>query len=190
MLTLSPRAGRDCRRHRRCAGPGLSGAADRDDRALLGRRADRYAGAHHGRAYADLARSNDHHRERDRCGRHHRRRPRGAGGARRLHARHRPGEHQRLQRRRLSVALRSVEGFGAGGVAHDRADVDHRQERLAGEQRQGAGRLAQGERGQGLDGGRRLGQCIAPVRRLFSQPHRHELCLRAVSRGRSRPTRI
>ena len=100
----------------------------------------------------------DHRRERHRRRRQHRRRACGARARRRLH----PGDghldHQHAAGRALSVAVRSDQRSRADHADRERAAADRRQEESAGEQSQGADRLAQGQSGQGFDrhsGGRR-----------------------------------
>ena len=173
------------RGHRWREGRNLSEPSDHDHCAVPGRRADRHGRAHHERAHEQDARPVDPGRDRDRCGRHHRRRPRGQRAAGRLHARHR----QLVEPRRLAGALSGVVESGersradrtAAGVVAD----DRRQGSAAGQRRQGADRLAQGQSGQGVGGERRRGQRRARLRPLFRREDRHQVPVRVLPRRRA-----
>ena len=116
-------------------------------RALPGRRPERHAHPRSGRTDESRARSVHHHRERHRRRRQHRCRPRRSLGAGRLHARHRPQPNPRHQRRIDEFALRRGEGFRAGVADRRHAAMADQPQDPAGQQPQGADRLAQGQQG-------------------------------------------
>src|SRR5438552_3914207 len=110
----------------RCSrSPDLSDAADRIDRAFLGRRTHGHHRPHHGRAHGKVARPDGGGGEHHRCRGLHRRGQSGAGGPGWLHAQHRPLRHARHQRGDLPAAVRSAEGPLTGGDArHESAAPD------------------------------------------------------------------
>ena len=169
------------RRHRR-AGARLPISSDHDDRAVRRGRPDRHTRAHPERAHAGVARGDHRHRERDRRRVDHRGRPCRPGDTGRLHARARQLDQLRRVRRALPDVIRLAERFRAGVAAHVRADVDRRQEYLAGKGRQGADRLAQGKSGQGIGRDRRRRQRGPCLRALLPGQDENPLPIRALSR--------
>ena len=79
----------------------------------------------------------------------HRRRPRRARGARRLHGEHRQLALAHRQWRDLLAALRCAEGLRAGRAPAQQSLRHRRAQRFAGQRPQGVDRLAQGQPGQG-----------------------------------------
>ena len=122
----------------------------------------------------------------DRRRRQHRRRPGRARGARRLHHRHRPIGHPCRQRRDLSAAIRPAEGFRADLADLDQPAADRRSQdplpandlkELIAWLKANPDKATQAAHGAG---GR------ACRRRPVPEGDRHALCVRALSRRRSR----
>ena len=170
------------RRQRRRAD--LSEQVDDHHRAVRGRRAVRRAGAHHGRPHEGDAR------------------PvfvvenvTGAAGsigvgravtcgARRLHHQLRASRHACRQRRDLSAALRHADRSRAGGAAAEQSDGGGEHQQAAGEEPEGADRLAEGQPDKATAGtaGAGSGSHIAGV---YLRPDRAQAAIRALSRHRA-----
>ena len=82
------------------------------------------------------------------------------------------------------AAVRPVEGSRTGRAAAEQLAPHHLEEGVSGERSQGTDCLAQGQPGQGVGGHRRGRRRVARQRRLFPEPHRHPLSVRALSRHR------
>ena len=147
---------------------------------------DRYAGTHLGRAHENLARPARHRRERDRRGCEHRRRPRRAGRARRLHPEHRQLDEPCRRRRDVSGGARCDSRHAAGGARQRHAVDDRRQERLPPKDakelvawlKANPGKASAATVGAGSGGARLLA--------LFPAEDRHQLPARAIPRRRAR----
>ena len=130
--------------------------------AVRRRRLGRSAGPHPRHPHAGEVRPGGRGREPRRRRRQHRHRLCRQGRARRLHAAARHRQLDRGQRRALhQAAVRRGQGPAAGHPARQLPQSADRQSQAAGEERAGADRLPEGERGQGQ---LRLVRASAPPR--------------------------
>ncbi len=122
-----------------------------------------------------------------RRGRQHRRRPRRARGARRLHARRSAsGARTSSTARSTPLPYDRARRFRAGRAAHHRLATDRDQEsQLPANDLKELDRLAEGQPDKASAGTVGVGSPSAHLRRPIPERHRHALPVRALSRRRA-----